>query len=118
MKSLVYKVKCAIKKISLEDETQRKTLEKSEEIIHTDYVVKEDMSEQQQSQENILGKVFPHGLSDVLTDDVEIKERVSKEQIKETAKEIIKNDICSKNSASARQSKNSQKKRLKKSNIS
>ena len=71
MKALIYKVKCAVKKISLEDEPQRKTLEKSDENIHTDYVVKEDSPDVKTVKEasQVLQKVLPYGLSDVLDDD-------------------------------------------------
>lgn len=113
MKALVYKVKCAIKKISLEDEPQRKTLEKSDENIHTDYVVKEDLPDVKTVKEasQVLQKVLPYGLSDVLDDDYEILEKVPQEQVQQKAREIISNDISDKSISSARQSTNNKKAR-------
>ena len=113
MKALIYKVKCAIKKISLEDEPQRKTLEKTDENIHTDYVVKEDSPDVKSVKEasQVLQKVLPYGLSDVLDDDYEILEKVPQEQVQQKAREIIENDISDKSISSARQSTNNKKAR-------
>ena len=113
MKALVYKVKCAVKKICLDDEQSRKTLEKSEEIIHTDYVVKEDLPDVKSVKEasQVLQKVLPYGLSDVLDDDYEILEKVPQEQVQQKAREIISNDISDKSISSARQSTNNKKAR-------
>ena len=113
MKALIYKVKCAAKKIRLEDEQQRKTLEKSDENIHTDYVVKEDLPDVKSVKEasQVLQKVLPYGLSDVLDDDYEILEKVPQEQVQQKAREIISNDISDKSISSARQSTNNKKAR-------
>lgn len=118
MKALVYKVKCAIKKISLEDEPQRKTLEKSEEIIHTDYVVKEYVGGSKKAdKEYVDNKVLPFGLSDVLDDDYEVLEKVPKDKIQKQAKEIIENDFLHKNARRAGQSNDSKEKRPAKSGV-
>lgn len=118
MKALVYKVKCAIKKISLEDEPQRKTLEKSEEIIHTDYVVKEYVGGSKKAdKEYVDNKILPFGLSDVLDDDYEVLEKVPKDKIQKQAKEIIENDFLHKNARCAGQSNDSKEKRPAKSGV-
>lgn len=118
MKALIYKVKCVIKKISLEDEPQRKTLEKSEEIIHTDYVVTEHIGGSKKAdKEYVDNKVLPFGLSDVLDDDYEVLEKVPKDKIQKQAKEIIENDFLHKNARRAGQSNDSKEKRPAKSGV-
>ena len=113
MKALVYKVKCAVKKICLDDEQPRKTLEKDKETVHTDYIVKEDLPDAKMAKEvsQVMQKVLPYGLSDVLDDDYEILDKVPQEQIQEKAREIIKDDISHKSISSARQSTNNKKAR-------
>ena len=113
MKALIYKVKCVAKKICLDDEQSRKTLEKDKETVHTDYVVKEDLPDAKMANEasQVMQKVLPYGLSDVLDDDYEILDKVPQEQIQEKAREIINDDISDKSISSARQSKNGCKKR-------
>lgn len=113
MKALVYKVKCAIKKISLEDDPRRKTLEKDKETVQTDYVVKEDVPDVKMAKEaqQVMQKVLPYGLDDILDDDYEILEKVPQEQVQQKAREIIKDDISNTNKSSARQSTNGGKKR-------
>lgn len=118
MKALIYKVKCAVKKISLDDEPQRKTLEKSEEKIHTDYVVKEHISGGKKvEKEHIDNKVLPFGLSDVLDDDYEVLEKVPKEKIQKQAKEIIEDDFLHTSATRAGQSSDSKEKRPAKSGV-
>lgn len=118
MKALIYKVKCAVKKISLEDEPQRKTLEKSDEIIHTDYVVKEHVGGAKKAdKEYVDNKILPFGLSDVLDDDYEVLEKVPKDKIQKQAKEIIENDFLHKNARRAGQSNDSKEKRPAKSGV-
>lgn len=113
MKALIYKVKCAVKKICLDDEQPRKTLEKDKETVHTEYIVKEDNADVKNVKEiqSTMKKVLPYGLSDVLDDDYEILDKVPQEQIQEKAREIIKDDISDKSISSARQSKNGCKER-------
>ena len=113
MKALVYKVKCAVKKICLDDEQPRKTLEKDKETVHTDYIVKEDLPDAKMAKEvsQVMQKVLPYGLSDVLDDDYEILDKVPQEQIQQKAREIIKDDISHKSISSARQSTNNKKAR-------
>lgn len=118
MKALIYKVKCAVKKIRLEDEPQRKTIEKSDEIIHTDYVVKEHVGDSKKAdKEYVDNKVLPFGLSDVLDDDYEVLEKVPKDKIQKQAKEIIENDFLHKNARRAGQSNDSKEKRPAKSGV-
>lgn len=118
MKALVYKVKCAVKKICLDDEPQRKTLEKPEEKIHTDYVVTEHVGGSKKAdKEYVDNKILPFGLSDVLDDDYEVLEKVPKEKIQKQAKEIIENDFLHKNARRAGQSNDSKEKRPAKSGV-
>lgn len=113
MKALVYKVKTMVKKITICDGEQRKTVEKDKESVQTDYVVKEDVPDTKNIAEakQVMDKVLPYGLSDVLDDDYEILEKVPQEQVQEKAREIIKNDISDKSISSARQSTNNKKAR-------
>lgn len=113
MKALVYKVKTMVKKITICDGGQRKTVEKDKESVQTDYVVKEDVPDTKNVAEakQVMDKVLPYGLSDVLDDDYEILEKVPQEQVQEKAREIIKNDISDKSISSARQSTNNKKAR-------
>lgn len=118
MKALVYKVKSILNKINLDEEPQRKTVEKSEEIIHTDYVVTEHVGGSKKAdKEYVDNKVLPFGLSDVLDDDYEVLEKVPKDKIQKQAKEIIENDFLHKNARRAGQSDDSKEKRPAKSGV-
>lgn len=119
MKALVYKVKSAVSKIALPTEWRRKTVEKDEEKIQTDYVVKEDAPDAKTLAESkqVMAKVLPYGLSDVLDDDYEILEKVPQEKVREKAKEIIKDDIPDKGISCTRLPKKHKKARPAKSGV-
>ena len=119
MKSFVYKVSTFIKSITIDDDSRRKTLEKDKETVQTDYVVKEDVPDVKMVKEaqQVMQKVLPYGLDDILDDDYEILEKVPQEQIQDKAREVIQDDISNTNKSSARQSTNGGKKRPAKSGI-